>query len=369
MHVTSFLYRLAMKPPRLLLAGAVVLACVSPAVAQTPRVEGPFSGLFGGQSGNRKVTQSLDFRGSVFGLYQDVLRPTAQEAVDLQLDPRYQESGSFGGVSGSMDYAYQRGAKQSGFYINGHAAAADYSVQPEDIAAVYSASTGLNAQLTRKITFNASGYTGYAPFYNFGAAIVPGASPIPGAPPVGNGLDQTLPGSNFGFGAILEPNVTLGATSGVTATLSKRSNVNISGDYRLVRLFGPQEANTGYRSWNAGGTFRHTLTKQLTLRLGYHREVSQFTNSQPQYSRNGYEFGLDYGDTFNLPLGRRTTLSVVLKFGDFGAGRVRLAFATSEAALDGAARPQSSGESGLNRNWRMSRHEGGQTKTNVRGRK
>ena len=39
-----------------------------------------------------------------------------------------------------------------------------------------------------------------------------------------------------------------------------------------------------------------------------------------------------------------TTLSIVLKFGDFGAGRVRLALATSEAALDGAARPQSSGE-------------------------
>jgi hypothetical protein len=39
-----------------------------------------------------------------------------------------------------------------------------------------------------------------------------------------------------------------------------------------------------------------------------------------------------------------TTLSIVLKFGDFAAGRVRLAIATGEAELDGAARPQSSGE-------------------------
>jgi hypothetical protein len=39
-----------------------------------------------------------------------------------------------------------------------------------------------------------------------------------------------------------------------------------------------------------------------------------------------------------------TTLSIVLKFDDFAAGRVRLSLATSDAALDGAAQPQARAE-------------------------
>jgi hypothetical protein len=58
--------------------------------------------------------------------------------------------------------------------------------------------------------------------------------------------------------------------------------------------------------------------------------------------------GEDHAATFvaEAPFGfeRGTTLSIVLKFGDFGAGRVRLALTTGEAELDGGARLQSSGE-------------------------
>lgn len=311
MRIPSLALGMSLKPLRVLAAVVVVCGCTAQAAAQTPRVEGPFAGLFGGQAGDRRVNHSLEARGSVFGLYQDVLRPTAQEVVDYQLDPRYQESGAFGGVSGALDYAYRRTAKRSGFYVNGHAAAADYSVQPEDIAAVYNASVGLNTQLTQKVTFNASGYAGYAPFYNFGAAMIPGAGPTPGVPLVGGGIDQTLPGSNFGFGAIFDPNVNVGALSGITANLSKRDTLSVLADYRATRLLGPQDtAYTGYTAWNAGATYLHKLTRQLSLRLGYHREASRYSNSDQRFTRNGYEIGVDYGDAFNLQLGRHTTLSI-----------------------------------------------------------
>ncbi len=58
--------------------------------------------------------------------------------------------------------------------------------------------------------------------------------------------------------------------------------------------------------------------------------------------------GADHAATFvaDAPFGFETgtTLSITLKFGDFAAGRVRLALATGEAELDGASRPQPGGE-------------------------
>lgn len=58
--------------------------------------------------------------------------------------------------------------------------------------------------------------------------------------------------------------------------------------------------------------------------------------------------GTSHAATFvaEMPFGFEggTTLSVVVKFGDFAAGRVRFALATTDAALDAAVRPQAGSE-------------------------
>jgi hypothetical protein len=296
-------------------ACAVTLACASAGYAQTPRVEGPFSGLFGGQSQNRDVTQSLDLRGSVYGVWQDVLSPAG--TVLRELDPRYQESGTFGGASGSLNYMYRRAVRRSAFYISGYAAASEYSVLPQSIPASYNASTGVSSQLSQKVVFSASGHVSYAPFYNFGStgvATPPTNLPIlvngslPGGA-IGGGVDQTLPGSNFGIASIYEPSLNLGATTTATATLSPRSSLAFYGDYRYVALTGVNA--TASDLYSAGVTFRHSLTRHLSLRLGYRFELDRYRAPISQELNNsGYEIGLDYGDALRLPLGRRTTLTV-----------------------------------------------------------
>jgi hypothetical protein len=307
--------QIAASAGRVLAATAVVYACTAASAgAQTPRVQGPFAGLFGGGAGNRSTTQSLDVRGSLFGVWQDVLEPPAD--LLRELDPRFQKSGTFGGAAGSLAYSLQRNARSSGFFISANASAADYSVQPETVMATYNAASGLTAQLTRRISFATSASAIYAPFYNFGSGSartgndligqLPGALPT-GSPIGGAGFDQTIPGAEFGLNAVYEPNITLGGNASVNAQLSNRSSLSFTGEYRTVRL--TETSDVSYDSWASAATFRHNITRRLVFRAGYRRDISSYGEGQ-HFARDGYELGLDYGDSLTIPLGRRTTLSL-----------------------------------------------------------
>lgn len=303
---------------RPLLAGALVLGSAAVVSAQTPRVEGPFSGLFGGQSGNTKVTQSLDVRGSLFGVYQDVLKPS--EDLLRELDPRFRKTGTFGGAAGSVSYAYSRSARRASMFASANANAASYSVRRGIIAGPYSGTAGFNANLTRKITLSSSAFGMYSPFFNIGATGALGTLGGLGTPGIGGGfgggggqvggLDQTLPGSDFGLAAALEPVIGFGSMVGVGANLSSRSSLSFAGNYQDTRLV--HASNGNFSTWGSNVTFRHSITRRLALRLGYGRWINttSIAGSQQRFSRDNYEVGVDYGDQFTFRLGRRTTLAL-----------------------------------------------------------
>ena len=97
-----------------------------PARAQTERMRGPFSGLFGANGGAQNG-QSLTARGSLFGGSQTV---TVPDNVDpALLDPTLHESGAFAGVSSSMNYSFNRSAGASSFTFRGNGALSDYSTR------------------------------------------------------------------------------------------------------------------------------------------------------------------------------------------------------------------------------------------------
>ncbi len=295
----------------LLAALAVVCAGSARAEAQTPRVQGPFAGLFGGNAGGRSTNQSLDVRGSLFGVWQDVLKPDPD--LLRELDPRFQKSGTFGGASGSLTYSYQRTTRSSGFFAGASASAADYTIRPENVLASYTASTGLNAQLTRRVSFGVSGSAAYAPFYNFGSearAELLNPLGIPGLPSntTSGPFDQTLPGSEFGIAATYDPNVNLGAGASIRANLTRRASLDVQGDYRTVRML--ETDDYAYETWSGAANFRYSITRQLTARLGYRREVSSLGTGGERFHRDGYEMGLDYGDSLAFQLTRRTQLTL-----------------------------------------------------------
>src|SRR4029078_7598715 len=89
------------------------LCMLSTAHAQTPRVQGPFAGLFGGTS---TATHSLDFRGSLFGAYQEVFLPPEEEELAV-LDPLFQKTGKFAGAAGTLHYTYGRRGDHAFFNV------------------------------------------------------------------------------------------------------------------------------------------------------------------------------------------------------------------------------------------------------------
>jgi hypothetical protein len=268
---------------------------VTPALAQAPRVGGPFAGLFGAKRDQQPgSTQTLDFRGSLFGIDQWTSIPASEDT--LSLDPRYQEAGAFGGAAGSLAYSYTRRGQRSSFFGTGTATLADYSIDPKLLTSSFGASAGLTTAVTERIAFASSFGAGYSPSYGVGNYTNTTNSFV----------DQTVPGSQFGLAAIPSRNATISATASLTDNLSQRSHVVLSGDWRKGYLFDATAADVQGLSGQA--TFFHSLTRTLAVRVGYGRSVSTSTDPRTKaFTSDALDAGIDYGDT--LRIARRTTLS------------------------------------------------------------
>src|SRR5258708_6964450 len=120
-----------MSPMTLAYRALVVVALCSLAAPGWAQTSGaPFAGLFGRQAPSGG--QTLDFRGSLFGLYQNVIVPPEHTE---ELDPRFQKTSTLGGTSGTLTYGYRRSRTSSNltsssFSINGSGDVADYSANP-----------------------------------------------------------------------------------------------------------------------------------------------------------------------------------------------------------------------------------------------
>ena len=147
----------------LVVALGVVAAPVS---AQTERMRGPFSGLFGGGRPAAN-SQSLNLRASLFAVQQNVRLP---KDFDLTLlDPRFQTSSRFAGVSSSLDYQFSRRSDKSSFSVGATGFVADYSLFPKDpqYGVNTSSGAGFSTKLTRKITLTSSALGSYGTQYSF----------------------------------------------------------------------------------------------------------------------------------------------------------------------------------------------------------
>jgi hypothetical protein len=270
-------------------------SATAPVYAQTPRVDGPFAGLFGGDK--QDSTQSLDARGSLSGLYQRANAPAGESAF---LDPVFQQSGTFAVAAGSLAYTYDRHGQNSTLTAYGTGSVADYSVDPGSLAAGFRGGMGLTTNLTRKVTFGSSATVAYSPFFNFGAL---GFGAAPGTPPpIG---DQSIPGSGLVGTGISSRNIGVDGTVSVTDALSRKSNIAVSGGANATYMLDNPDSDVSW--YSAAVTFRHLLSRTLEFHLGYNHSVSASHAPNVQsYQSDGIDVGLGYGDS--LAITRRTTL-------------------------------------------------------------
>ncbi len=280
----------------------VVAICLlaSPAHAQSERMTGPFSGLFGG-GGRATNGQALNARASLFGVQQNVkVPPNLDPAL---LDPRFQTTSRFAGVSGSMDYSFRRQADNSSAFFGAAVQVSNYSVAPKEPQYGLGLSGGISSKLSSRVSFAASGQGAYASTFNFlsqGANVANGTTGT---------FDQNLlltPGAGFASAAL--GNLFSSGNVGLTANLSQRSTLFAAATAQRTFFIDDRTLDQGQIGSSVG--FTHRFFRRLNFRANYRYEQSYFGNGTRSEPLQSVDFGLDYGDSLTLRLSRRTTLSM-----------------------------------------------------------
>jgi hypothetical protein len=260
----------------------------TPAAAQ--QATGPFSDLFGGSTSK---DQSLDLRGSLFGAYNETV--TTGKAAAALLDPRIQQSGAMGGADGSL--AYQHRADNVRFHLGGGGAVYEFAVSP-GLPASGNANGGLNANLGRKVVFDALGNAAYSPFYQF--------TPFQS---MSSGINQaplTFASPAYGLASASQRNVALDGTVSITDNYSKRSSVSADLHWREFRFLDSASNDLTTRGGHA--VFNHHLTRALSMHAGYGLDQSRYALSGAEaVAYHTIDVGVDYSD--DVSFARRTTLA------------------------------------------------------------
>jgi hypothetical protein len=266
---------------------AMTLAVCLPAFAQRPRPDRPYRGLFGGNGANPNSPQQLDLNFSFYGGYDDNV--LAEQGG--YIDPRFQQSGGYGGGTVSLDYT--RKAGRLDFDFSGGTAYRYYPSLKAMNGFSSWGSVALSARLGGRTTLRASESASYSPFYSFGnfpglTANDPGGlvTPTPAYPL----LEQAA--------------VSFYSSASLERRLTPRSSV--SADYQLSSTkYDVQQY--AYRSWAVGGRYSYRLTSQASLRLGYHfrRAVSgPYFGNRPMDGHD-IDAGVDFAKALSLT--RKTT--------------------------------------------------------------
>ena len=261
------------------------LACVSPASAQ--RAVGPYSDLLGATE-DSNVRHTLMFRSSFFGAWDEVKDETINPAVD----DRFLRIGPAGGANGSLTHA--RRTRRNDWLSSASSALRAYGTGDDDVAATFAGRTQLNSTFNTRVSLLTSAGFGYSPYYEFAPSL---DSRFMSAGPIGGG---------FGVATAAQRNAATDADATLTVRLSRRDTFDVYGNGRHYDFLDQPGSDL---TWYGGrATFRHLLTRSLSIRAGYGREQSEYESPvTPQLTSDTIDVGIDYGDTFQFS--RRTALS------------------------------------------------------------
>ena len=284
----------ALRSARIGLLALVACALVPATPVFAQRENGPYAGLFGATSEHGTGT-GLDFRGSIFGAWDDVSMKRGDPSL---FDSTVLDSHTGGGAAGSLSFF--RHSTTTRFNASGGSEIRFYPDADKFSAMAHSANTDLETQAWRYVTLRTHASALYSSYYVFtpfleGGAIGPGLNTTP---------DLLNPG--YGFAAAAEPNTRYDAGGGFTVQTSRRSNFAAGAlwtDYRF-----PDREDFSYDTRNADGTFHYQLTRPLGLRAGYaYTEARYNDESVGRVTLQTIDAGVDYRDAISFA--RRTALS------------------------------------------------------------
>ncbi len=275
---------------------AATLAAAVPALAQPPRPERPYRGLFGGGIG--ETEQLLTMNASVGAGYDDnVLAGSSGGVGSLGNlgagDPRQGRAGGFGQFGGSLEYSLNRTRVSFGASLA--SSSRYYATLPTKFVGTYSGSVGSSLQVAKATRLQASQSVSRQPFLSLGlfpAAIEPGLG------------DPAL--ANLDLGIQRDDYVNYGTSVELSQQISRRGSVSANYGRYTSDFAGTARDLT---RWSAGGRFSLGLTRGLGVHLGYGYTTGEYPSIGGGRSVQGRN--IDAGVDFNraLSFSRRTTLS------------------------------------------------------------
>ncbi|MEO6486985.1 MAG: hypothetical protein ABIO78_03470, partial [Thermoanaerobaculia bacterium] len=273
---------------------AIALWGSAPAAAQVTGSTRPYRALFGGSTANPGVHHSLDVTVSVLTGYErnDMAE---QGAPTNNSSSALLENGFYSGVSANLAYTWQGRRVQVG--ANAGTNTRYYHERSELLGVGHSAGFGVAADVGRRMRVFASQSVTYAPSYFYSLLPDLGALP-PGA---------VIGGGDYPLGD--QPVYVYDTTASVTFGLSRRGSFEALSSNRYSDLGSSGGLNaSSLRSYSFGGRYRHGLTHNASLRIGYVYRNGQYGLRGPASSTAVHDIdaGVDYRR--GLSLTRRTTL-------------------------------------------------------------
>ena len=234
---------------------SLAFGCLAATPASAQREAGPFAGLFDRDRGDKRG-QTLDVHASLFGMYDDD-KISAQEPATID-DRGLLGSGAVGSIEASI--GYKRRAKRARFHLSGGGLFQKYPAA-HFFGAMYSATAGVDVNLTRKLVLDAKGGFSSTPFYQFAPFLSAGA------------VDASLLTAGNQFADLVLRNETLDGALTLTSNYSKRSSVSAEVSWNETRFLDSPDNN--FRIFVSHAAFRHQITRPLAVHLGYGLEQAR----------------------------------------------------------------------------------------------
>lgn len=270
----------------------------------------PYTPLFGDE--RSELTKSLDVRGRVVGLYDDLGKLAAPEHVETPLT----RSGAGGRAFGTVAFHH------SGDRVRARAAGSASILHYHDASdpmAAYAASGSVERRVGRSTDISVAGGRTYAPFFGF--------SPFFGS------LSPTIDPLDPGMASSDLENTSDRASVAALHRLTKRTSVSADASGERWR-FDDRPSMDG-RTWSVGASLSHNLSRALRASVTYARTEALYgqTGALTAFRRDNVSGGLDYADSVTF------------------ARRTSLAFGTSTAAIreEGTTRFRLNGQVTLSR--------------------
>lgn len=276
----------------LVLCSGLFAVGVREAAAQTPRVERPYRGLFGGDVDN--PASLLVINASMGGGYDTNVLLENSTAGGGVVDPGAAAGSAFSSLAAAVSYALNK--TRFGFGASASTTARYYPDLADSFVPAHSGSVAASLKLTKSATLTGTQTISYQPYLS-----------LFGVPQLyESGLGQ-LPPADIDLGTGDQDYVSYTSNAEWSQRLTQRATLTFFYSRELSDF--SEGATTGdFSNSLAAGRFSYSIGRGLSARIGYGYQDARYGGTENgDFTGSTFDAGIDFNRA--LSISRRTTLT------------------------------------------------------------